>query len=227
MNFDTPFVIAEAGTCHAAVWRPNRLPLALKYVEAAAKAGASGIKFQMFNPPIKNDMFCWIEGDEERSERWADSALSIDDWREVKIAAEAEGLVFLASAFQHSTVDWLNRLGVEAVKVASRAAKDFPYSVSRGPFLVSHGMYQTVEASTFGRVYHLQCEANYPSTMWWSGEMFGFSDHSGTPKRAMDALKRGCKLVEVHFYINEEDAGPDLPASLTTDELALVCKEIL
>ena len=41
MNFDR-FVIGEAGTCHAAMWRPNRLPLALKYVSAAAEAGAYG-----------------------------------------------------------------------------------------------------------------------------------------------------------------------------------------
>lgn len=219
-----PFVIAEAGTCHAAVWKPKRLPLALKYVEAAAKAGASAIKFQMFNPPIKDDMFCWIGGDEKRSARWLDSALSIDDWREVKIAAEAEGLVFLASVFQYSTVDWLNRLGVDAVKVASRAAKDFPYAVSKGPFLISHGMYGAVPC--VGKQYHIQCEANYPSTAWWGGKTFGFSDHSGSPERAMDAIKRGCKLIEVHFYVDESEAGPDLPASLTTDELTLVCKEI-
>ena len=222
MNFDR-FVIGEAGTCHAAVWRPNRLPLALKYVSAAAEAGASAIKFQMFNAPM-DDMFCWIDGDEERSLRWLDSVLSLDDWREVKIAAEAEGLVFLASVFQHSTVHWLNRLNVAAVKVASRAAKDFPYDESKGPFLVSHGMYETVPCK--GEQLHLQCEANYPSTAWWDGYAFGFSDHSGTPERAIDALNRGCNLIEVHFYVEPSEAGPDLPASLTTDELALVCKEI-
>lgn len=213
-----PMVIAEAGTCHM-----GQVSVALKYVEAAAKAGASAVKFQMFSPPF-DDMFCWIDGDEERSIRWAESALRLDDWREVKIAAEAEGLVFLASVFQHSTVDWLNRLNVEAVKVASRAAKDFPYEDSNGPFLISHGMYGPVPCR--GKQYHLQCEANYPSTAWWDGDTFGFSDHSGNPERAIDALRRGCRLVEVHFYINLNDAGPDLPASLTTDELELVCKEI-
>ena len=132
------------------------------------------------------------------------------------------GLVFLASVFQHSTVEWLNRLKVDAVKVASRAARDFPYAASRGPFLISHGMYGPVPH--VGEQYHFQCEASYPSEIWWDGKTFGFSDHSGNPKRAIDAIGRGLKLLEVHFYIKPEDAGPDLPASLTLDQLSLVCR---
>ncbi len=40
----------------------------------------------------------------------------------------------------------------------------------------------------------------------------------------LDLSSRDRKLVEVRFYIDRCDAGPDLPASLTTDELAMVCQ---
>lgn len=223
---DRCFVIAEAGTCHA-----GNLGKAMSYVRAAN--GADCIKFQMFNVPhyrsvtnklctenIKQDMFCWIEGDEAREPRWNNSVMSLDDWRQVKEFTEACGMMFLASVFQHSTVGWLNKLGVEATKVASRAAEKFPYPMAPAPFLISTGMKFPERDDAI----YLQCEANYPSTAKWFNNWHGFSDHSGTPWRAIDAISRGCSLIEVHFYIDEIDAGPDLPASLNLDELKLVCE---
>ena len=221
---DKCFVIAEAGTSHRGMW-----PLAEDLVEAAADAGADAIKFQIFNAPVKDDMFCWIDGDEKRIGRWEDSALSLAMWEYVKEIAEKNDIMFLASVFQHSTVEWLNELGVEATKVASRAAKDFPYGKSPEPYLISDGMYpwgDWIDAVSGKNWYQLQCEANYPSRQCWdeTTTIPGFSDHSGTPWRVIDAISRGCKLIEVHFYINEEDAGPDLPASLDLDQLKLVCE---
>lgn len=224
---DKCFVIAEAGTCHAAPSHNpyhRKLSTAKEYVSAAADCGANAIKFQIFNDPITEDMFCWVDGDDERLPRWRASCMSLDGWREIKWYAEARDIMFLASVFQHSTVEWLNELGVEATKVASRAAKDFPYGKAPEPYLISDGMYKTFPQKAYeqgGCI--LQCEAEYPSTEKWHGYFTGFSDHSGNPWYAIDAISRDCPLIEVHFYINEEDAGPDLPASLNLDELKLVC----
>lgn len=218
-NRDRCFLIAEAGTCHAGRWH-GRCAKALRYVDAAAAAGASAIKFQLFRQPIQADMFCWLDGDKERSFRWAESDIRRYQWGIVKKAAEAKGLVFLASAFQFCTVGWLRKLGVEATKVASRAARDFPYEAAPAPFLISDGMYPVAPGKD--RIV-LECESNYPSTARWKGRYPGFSDHSGTPERAIDAIRHGCKLVEVHFFIDPADAGPDLPASLDLDMLRRVC----
>ena len=218
---DRCFVIAEAGTCHMGMW-----PLADDYVKEAAKAGADAIKFQMFHLPVKDDMFCWMDDDEGRVERWEDSVLSFAMWKHVKRTAEENGIMFLASVFQHSTVQWLNELEVEATKVASRAAESFPYGDSPQPYLISLGM-SSFDIRVFERtdnVVLLECESNYPSQIWYQNKYEGFSDHSGTPWRAIDAIRGGASLVEVHFYINEEDAGPDLPASLNLDQLKLVCE---
>jgi sialic acid synthase SpsE len=70
----------------------------------------------------------------------------------------------------------------------------------------------------------LECEANYPSTARWKNRLPGFSDHSGNPWRAVDAIARGCRLIEVHYCIDPRDAGPDLPASLSLEQLRTVCE---
>jgi len=229
MNLDKPFIIAEAGTCHAvsnlAMARATRQEhsrlRAIHYVNAAAGAGADAVKFQIFDNPIKENLFCWIKGDEVRNLRWIDSRMSLDDWKFVKDYCSSQGIVFLASVFEYETVKWLTELKVEATKVASRAAqylnefKDAPQ-----PLLISNGMFDIVPEDDIV----LECEANYPSTARWRGKYPGFSDHSGTPWRAIDALARGCKLIEVHFFVDPNDAGPDLPASLTVEELKLVCE---
>ena len=215
---DRAFIIAECGTCHADPVVSNRLLKAKQYVDAAAMAGADSCKFQMFD---NTDLFCPYEGDEQRKPRWLDSWMNFGEWCQVKEFSEACGVVFLVSVFQNSMVEQLNRLGVEATKVASRAAEKFPYGSAPPPYLISTGM--TWLTDLHNAIY-LECESNYPSTKQWSANLEGFSDHSGTPKRAIAALKRGCKLIEVHFYIDRIDAGPDLPASLNLDQLKLVCK---
>lgn len=214
------FIIAEAGTNHADSNQTTRLKKALHYVEIAAEAGADAVKFQMFAEPL-TDMFCWIDGDEDRAARWLSSVLTYEQWWEVKKKADSLGIILLASVFQDKTIGWIEDLGLEATKVASRAAKDFPYG--RGPkhYYVSNGMY---EVPTGANIIELQCEANYPSTQWWEKVTPGFSDHSGSPARAVHAIESGCKLIEVHFYDQPEDAGPDLLACLTLEQLSFVCR---
>jgi sialic acid synthase SpsE len=232
------FIIAEAATGHADFDYAKRFDKAIRLVRAAQWAGADAIKFQWFTDPpggwhgLKKDMFCWIEGDEARAIRWKHSELDPEQWTMVKQYAEACGLVFLASAFQMRTVLWLVKLGLQATKVASRAAKSFPYDTEGlpQPFLVSYGMFRENECPVRGQVIGFQCEAKYPSTQAWpqiaddGTARPGFSDHSGKPFLGIDAIARGCKLLEVHFMLEHTDAGPDLPACLTLEELDLVCQ---
>ena len=222
---DRAFVIAEAGTNHAMPAPDDRFKNAMTYVLRAKEAKANAIKFQWFDCE-RGELFCPQPGDQHRWPRWRDSAMHKDDWIQVKRFAEACGLVFLASTFQHTTVAWLNELGVVATKVASRAAETFPYDEAPSPYLVSLGMQKTLPNRPIVNAIFLECESKYPSTLCWHNHelMMGFSDHSGTPWRAIDAISRGCRIVEVHYHLDERDAGPDLPASLTLDQLKLVCE---
>ena len=217
---DRAWIIAEAGTNHAATSREDAFKNAMTYVLRAKEAKADAVKFQWFDV-AGGDLFCPLDGDHWRWPRWRDSAMHKDDWTQVKRFAEACGLVFLASTFQHSTVAWLNELGVVATKVASRAAKTFPYGTAPEPYLISTGMGIPIVEQ---RHHLIECESRYPSKLLWQNREWGFSDHSATPWRAIDAISRGCRIVEVHYHLDERDAGPDLPASLTLDQLKLICE---
>ena len=212
------YIIAESGTCHSAPTPAERYDRAERYIAAAFACGASACKFQMFARPL-DDVFCRIAGDEAREERWGNSAISLDGWRRLKAFADILGLDLLFSVFQTRTVEWLRALNVKATKVASRASANFPYEDATGTLLISTGMPPYPPAKGI----LLECESKYPSDRPWRGEYPGFSAHSPTPDLAIDAIKRGCKLVEVHFYIDPSHAGRDLPASLTLDGLRAVC----
>ena len=220
---DRCFVIAEAGTCHADPDPVTRFRKAIDYVHAAKMAGADAVKFQWFDTG-GGQLFCPYEGDGNRRPRWLASAMPASQWIQVKEFAEASGLVFLASTFQHSTARGLSEIGVVATKVASRAVASFPYADAPAPYLISLGMHRAPVDLDLTQCWLLECEANYPSTARWGRVHPGFSDHSGNPWRAIDAIMRGCKLVEVHYFLDERDAGPDLPASLTLDQLRAVCE---
>ena len=240
---DRCFVVAEAGTNHASPQPDDRFKNAMTYVLRAKEAKADSIKFQWFDLESSEALFCPLDGDHWRWPRWRDSAMHKDDWTQVKRFAEACGLVFLASTFQHSTVAWLNELGVVATKVASRAAATFPYESAPPPYLISTGLggapmpfrtwdeTQQVPPKGAPPFILFECESKYPSIKRWfwpsdcgTAPMQGFSDHSGTPWRAIDAISRGCRIVEVHYHLDERDAGPDLAASLSLDELKMVCE---
>lgn len=219
---NSAFIIAEAGTCHANRDPEARFRRAMKYTHAAVRAGANAIKFQIFNDPNPDTMFCWMDGDEARADRWHHSNMSLDDWFAVKGEAESCGIMFLASVFEYKTVEWLSELEVQATKVASRAAKELSqFKDAPWPLLVSDGMFEPTEIEGIVR---LECESKYPSTAQWTGDFPGFSDHSGNPWRAIDAMARGCKLIELHYYLDPLHAGPDRLASLTIEELELVCQ---
>jgi sialic acid synthase SpsE len=228
LNDDRCFVIAEAGTAHAGIEK-DRKRKAMSLVESAARAGVDAVKFQWFHNPNPDTMFCWIDGDEVRAPRWRASYMPTSDWKDVRDFAIGKGIILLASTFEGETVQWLHELDIAATKVASRAAKTFPYyrvDLPR-PFIISDGMglpeIWDARVNFEGTDWLMQCEANYPSTDKWKGAN-GFSDHSGKPFLGIDAIARGCPVLEVHFHNGETDPGPDKPASLDYLDLALICK---
>lgn len=220
------FIIAEAGTNHL-----GRIEVALDYVLEAARSGADAIKFQMF--VLGEELFCPLPGDDRRQGRWARSCMPFGSWQTVKEECHHRGILFLASAFQSTAVLWLKDLNVAAYKVASRAAKTYPYDMVPGPFIVSNGMGY---GPGFLDGIYLQCCSAYPAPLrlarWdfdpveWAedgGYILGLSDHSGTVWPGLDAMARGCPMLEVHFALDKADAGPDAQVCLTVDQLKLLC----
>ena len=210
----------------------------MRLVKAAHRAGADAVKFQMFTP--REELFCPMEGDENRWARWNESMLKFSEWKRVKEFADELGIHFLASVFQKTGIEWLKELNPVAWKVASRAAEMFPCDdVYPGPFIISLGCFEEKYVGGFypqtrgGRCewIGLDCRLKYPCPLkfakWRGGEEWGennysykgLSDHSGTVFPALDAMARGAEVIEVHFALRKEDAGPDREVSLTPAEL--------
>jgi sialic acid synthase SpsE len=210
------YIIAEAGTSHAHPDAFRRYALAVKHVVLASEAGADAVKFQMFTgyEPI----FCPLPGDEVRQFRWMQTFLTLDEWRQLKDLAFKLKIDLLFSAFQHEAVDWCRQLTPRYFKVASRAARDYPYDAVPGPFLVSNGMYAPPRERP--GVYVLSCTSQYPCPpVRWNRNTDGLSDHSGTIWPGLDAINRGAKFLEVHF--SDQPGGND--PNLTPAQLKLLC----
>lgn len=209
------YIIAEAGTGHL-----GSLTRATELAHMAKAAGADAVKYQLFVP--HEPLFCPYEGDEKRHQRWWDTSLTRGQWNVVDEKCKALGIDFLASVFQDRGIDWLLDLDPPAYKVASRAAKTYPYDRVPGPFIISTGMGTPATRELGTKGYWLQCISEYPTALpkaCWE-KYQGLSDHSGTPWPAMDALSRGAKIIEVHFGDKE---GPDAAVNLTFEELKLIC----
>lgn len=215
------YIIAELGTCWGARDPRARLASLEFHCEQAATAGADAVKVQMFVPD--EPLFCPLDGDDARWEIWRNALLTYEHWRQIKWICESKcGVDLLASAFQFTTVDWLNDLGVKFYKVASRAALSYPYHMAKGPFIVSEGMYKTENPAHF----RLQCISKYPTPIEearWHGRNDGLSDHSGTVFPGLDAISRGARFLEVHFAVGEF-SGPDQAVSLNTEQLKQLCE---
>jgi N,N'-diacetyllegionaminate synthase len=190
----------------------------MHHVTHAHQAGADAIKFQIF---AEGPLFCPLAGDDKRWERWKQTFLTLDEWRQVRALADKLKIDFLASAFQHETVEWCRLMALRYYKVASRAARSYPYDKVPGPFIISNGVWTTVivpDAPT----HILECTSQYPVPLEqarWSGSYDGLSDHSGTIYPGVDAIVRGAKFLEVHF--SDEIGGND--PNLSVSALKTLC----
>lgn len=216
-------IIAEAGTAWGHESKYLRADRLFSMMAHAGIAGADVFKVQLFVPD--EPLFCPYFGDDSRWEWWNLCLINKKIWQEIKESTEAAGMEFMASAFQHTAIDWLNELGVKRFKVASRAVETFPYEKAKGEFIVSNGM-----GMKWPDVPHkkLMCVSKYPTPLqearwdYWHHQNDGLSDHSGTLWPAIDALARGAEIVEVHFK-TANSRGPDLESSVKVDELKMIC----
>lgn len=231
---DGQYILAEAGTNHAADAPMDRLKNAKECIRVASRAGADAVKFQLFRANEK--LFCPMDGDERRWARWNKTLLTDNDWKEIHRYCKKWNIDLILSAFQMSGVELVNELGITH-KVASRAIEDYPYDRAGKPndaLIVSLGkvggtlLPNTLKVPQLHRMrcVFLQCAMAYPVALGraaWREQDHGLSDHSGTPWPALDALARHALAIEVHFRPHGFRPGPDEPVELTPEELKLIC----
>jgi N-acetylneuraminate synthase len=237
------FVIAEIGQAH-----DGSLGTAHAYIDAAAKAGVSAIKFQTHIADAEStqqDVFRvkFSYQDASRYDYWKRMEFTSEQWAGLAAHAEKKGLIFLSSAFSEEAVILLEKIGIPAWKIGSGEIATKPLLKKMAdtgkPILVSTGMAswqqinQCVEWLTgWHSPYALfQCTTAYPCQPdQWGLNLIkeikdryncpvGFSDHSGCIYAGLAATALGIDLLEVHITFSRECFGPDTPASLTIGEL--------
>lgn len=234
------FVVAEAGINH-----DGQLELARNLVIQAAHAGADAIKFQTF----KADEFCG-KGSEYYM-LFKSLELKQDQWEQIAELAQSLGIVFLSTAFDKESADFLETLGVPAFKVSSGDLTHVPllkYLARKGkPMILSTGMAWLAEIDeSLNAIYSagnrdvvlLHCVSNYPAkpddvnlkAIATLEQVFklpvGFSDHTMGWLIPLVAVSLGANLIEKHFTLDKELPGPDHKLSLTPSEFEEMVKGI-
>lgn len=243
-------IIAEVGQSH-----DGSLGLAHAYIDAIAKAGADGVKFQTHiaeaesscDEPWRVKFSCQ---DETRFDYWKRMEFTEEQWRGLKKHAGEKNLLFITSPFSTEAVDMMSRVGVSAWKVASGEINNLlliDRLLDTGQtLLISTGMSPLNEIeTTVNRVKKggnafalLQCSSIYPCPPEKVGLnliselrnrfkcFVGLSDHSGVIFPGLAAAALGIDVLEVHVTLSREMFGPDVNASLTTFELGQLVEGI-
>lgn len=236
-------VVGEVAQAH-----DGSLGTAHAFIDAIAAAGADAVKFQTHiaaaeSTPSEPWRVRFSRQDDTRYDYWKRMEFTEEQWVGLRQHAQERGLLFLSSPFSMEAVDLLIRVGVSAWKVASGEMNNREMlrrmAVSGVPVILSSGMSPLAEvdaaveemranSATFAV---LQCTSAYPCPAEKVGlnalEILrsryscpiGLSDHSGTIYAGLAAAALGANLIEVHVTLSREMFGPDVPVSVTTDEL--------
>ena len=237
-------LVAEVGLAH-----DGNCNVAHAFIDAVARTGATVIKFQTHIAEAESTArepfrakFSHL--DNTRLDYWRRTGFTEEQWRGLKQHAEEAGLVFMSSPFSIEAVDLLERIGVEAWKVGSGETNNRPMleriAQTGKPIIVSTGMSREAEIGAVVALIRkrgndlalLHCTSMYPSPPEQTGLNVlaefrdrygcpvGLSDHSGEIYAALAAAALGADIIEVHVCMSNDCFGPDVPASLTVDELA-------
>lgn len=236
-------IIGEVAQTH-----DGSLGTAHAFIDAIAVAGADAVKFQTHiasaeSTPGEPWRVKFSRQDASRYDYWKRMEFSEEHWNGLRAHAEERGLWFLSSPFSLEAVEMLERVGVAAWKVASgetgNDAMLEAMTATGRPFLLSTGMsplseidraVARIEAHRLPLVL-LQCTSAYPCPPEKVGlnliplfrERYGcgvgLSDHSGTIYPGLAAATLSIAALEVHVTLSREMFGPDVPVSLTPEEL--------
>ena len=243
-------VIAEVGQAH-----DGSLGAAHRYIEAAKRAGADGVKFQTHiaaaeSTPAEPWRVKFSPQDETRFDYWRRMEFTHEQWRGLREHADEAGIDFLSSPFSMDAVELLADVGVAAWKIASGEVSNVQMleriAEDGRPVILSSGMSPWEELDRAVDLFKqrgtdltiLQCTSAYPcpperiglnmlaELRERYGVKIGLSDHSGTIFPGLAAATLGADLLEIHITFSRDCFGPDVPASLTVEEFTTLTEGV-
>jgi len=249
------FIIAELSANHL-----QKFDNAVKLIKAAKEAGVDAVKLQTYTPDTitidcDNEYFRIKQGtlwDGKILYQLYKEAYTPWEWQpKLKEIAEREGLIFFSSVFDKSAVDFLEKIGVPAYKIASFEITDIPlieYVASKGkPVIISTGIatLSDIEEAVNAckrmgnnQIALLKCTSAYPApleeinlrTIPNLAETFktvvGLSDHTLGISVPIASVALGASIIEKHLTLDRKLGGPDAAFSLEPSEFKAMVKSI-
>jgi N-acetylneuraminate synthase len=248
------YVIAEMSANHN-----QDYDRAVELIKAAKDAGADAIKVQTYTPDTltidcDNEYFR-IEGTLWEGRTLYDlyeEAYMPWEWQpKLQQVAKDLGLDFFSTAYDETSVDFLEELDVPVYKVASFELVDLPLlrkiAQTGRPIILSTGMATLAEIDEAVRTIReaggeqlalLKCTSAYPAppeemnlcTIPHLAEAFGvptgLSDHTLGIAVPVAAVALGACIVEKHFTLSRDEPGPDSAFSLEPQEFRAMVEAI-
>ncbi|MBW1802444.1 MAG: N-acetylneuraminate synthase family protein [Deltaproteobacteria bacterium] len=244
------YIIAEIGINH------NGDPdIARKLIDAAAEARVDAVKFQKrcLASLYQEDVLRETEKHEQNFQYMIPILKKVElnetDFFELKRYSLEKGLEFLCTPFDIPSVDFLEKLGVRAFKVASADLNNLEllaYLADKGkPMLVSTGMSYWSEIEKAVELLRgkgapfalLHCRSVYPV---WPREVnlrminrlsefgcpVGYSGHDIGITVPLVAASMGASIIEKHITLDKSMWGPDHKISLEPYELKRLVRDI-
>jgi N,N'-diacetyllegionaminate synthase len=237
------FLIAEVGLSHE-----GSMGLAFSMIDRIKRAGADAVKFQMHiadeesTPKEKFRSNIFIQ-DKTRFDYWKRTSFSFDQWLQIKKYCNKNKIIFLCSPFSLKAVEYLEKLDVDAWKIASGEFNnllllDKILKISNKPLILSTGLTYDNEIKKVlkklrkktNKIVLLQCTSEYPTKIENVGHNLisefkkkyklevGISDHSGNLNSLLSAVTMGAKVIETHVCFEKSYFGADTSSSITFEE---------
>ena len=231
----------------------NSLSKAIEFVKAAILNGADIVKFQVYRPDTITLKSSFADFAIEKKNPWSkynnlynlyDKAHTPWSWIEelVKIC-ENNNQPWFASVFDHSSVDFLQKLNCPAYKIASPEITDIPLiekvSLTKKPIILSTGLAKLSDIQLavktikkkHSKFIILKCTSDYPAdyrnlnlnSIQTIKKIFkcsvGFSDHTIGDLAAQVSVALGATLIEKHFILDGDRKSIDRHFSMKISQI--------
>jgi len=248
------FIIAEVSANHG-----QNLNRAIAMVKKAKECGVDAVKFQCYTPDTLT-LDCNNKYFRIKHPKWGGQTLyqlyqkACTPWKwfkGLKKVADDLGIKFFATAFDFTSVDFLEELNVPFHKIASFELVDLPLieyaAKTKKPLIFSTGMATLPEikeavgiAKEAGarEVILLKCVSSYPAspeqmnlrTIPDLKKRFkvpiGLSDHTLGLGVSIAAVSLGAQIIEKHFTLSRKFKTPDSFFSMEPQELKYLVENI-